>query len=491
MGIGKASNASYALDVSGSARIGTNLDISGNLDVSGTSWLQGNVGIGKASNASYALDVSGIVRIGDLSGVVITRNTTVINPGSTSIITNTNADLGLGVNNAAQFVINRTMDPSGASSFGPVTDASSNLGGPGYRFKNVFASNINAGTSGTLNLGATPTSFRNIALTSALTTVNTNLVPGADDTYDLGTSTLNWNNLYVNNVRSPGNMLLDASAGNGTITIGATQGLKITPGYSSGPIITPSTGTQLLFSADASSHAVYLNTNNFGPNYGNMSLGQGAQYTWQNLFVNKINPTSTTSNILTGTSVMSNVGGSANNNLIFTNSTTNSLITTFSANTLNLGVDSTALVGINADAWYPVTSDVTDLGAASKNWDNLYINNIYKPFTGILALTASTYGSGTYLFTTSPSAAGLSPGMYMVVLVINPANNTDSSTIMSQCSSVFLWDGTNVIGGGTASGFTQIRPAVGSGTTTNSFSLFVSGANVFLGAYYYPMFLTG
>jgi hypothetical protein len=236
VGIGKASSGSYAMDVLGSVRILNTLDISNNLDVSGTSWLQGNVGIGKASNASYALDVSGTVRIGDLSGVVITRNTTVINPGSVSIVTNANADLGLGVNNAAQFVINRTMDTSGGSSFGPVTDASSNLGGPSY----------------------------------------------------------SWKNLYVNNVRSPGNMLIDASGGGttsvgSTITLGSYQGLQIKTGYVAGPILTPSTTGQLLFSADASSHAVFMNTVSFGPQYSNMSLGQPG-YVWTNLYTNNINP---------------------------------------------------------------------------------------------------------------------------------------------------------------------------------------------------------
>ena len=336
MGIGKVNSATYALDISGSARILNSLDISNNLDVSGTSRLQGSVGIGKVSNASYALDVSGTVRIGDLSGVVITRNTTVINPGSVSIVTNTNAGLGLGVNNAAQFVINRTMDPSGGSSFGPVTDASSNLGGPSY----------------------------------------------------------SWNNLYVNNVRSPGNMLIDASGdSSGTITLGAIQGLKITPKFGSGPILTPSTGSQLLFSADASAHAIYLNTNNLGPQNGNMSLGQGGIYTWQNLFVSKINPTATTSNVLTGASVISNVGGVANNNLSIVNDTANGgvilqpsigymTIQTPSSKDIILQSGTTAneIVFTTRTApptFYPGTTNAIDLGIATNNvWNNLYVKNI-------------------------------------------------------------------------------------------------------------------
>jgi hypothetical protein len=73
---------------------------------------------------------------------------------------------------------------------------------------------------------------------------------------------------------------------------------------------------------------------------------------------------------------MSNVGGSADNNIIFTNNTTNSLIAMTSGYTLNLGVNSTAYVGINIDAWYPVTTNTLDLGATSQRWDNLYVNNI-------------------------------------------------------------------------------------------------------------------
>jgi hypothetical protein len=87
---------------------------------------------------------------------------------------------------------------------------------------------------------------------------------------------------------------------------------------------------------------------------------------------------------------MSNLGGVQDNDIVFTNNSTNALIAMTSGYTLNLGVNSTALVGINTDAWYPATTNTIDLGSPSLKWDNLYVNSVNATTLNATTLNPTT-----------------------------------------------------------------------------------------------------
>ena len=87
IGIGKDSNSSYALDVSGATRLSGGLAVTGATslssitDVTGTSKFSGRVGVGKVAASTNAVDVSGNVRI---SGNVIFDRSLVIGQSTPS-----------------------------------------------------------------------------------------------------------------------------------------------------------------------------------------------------------------------------------------------------------------------------------------------------------------------------------------------------------------------------------------------------------------------
>jgi hypothetical protein len=68
-GIGKSSDAGYAMDISGATRLSSSLEVGGATtlgtiaNVTGTSQFTGSVGIGKVADSSYAIDVSGTTMV--------------------------------------------------------------------------------------------------------------------------------------------------------------------------------------------------------------------------------------------------------------------------------------------------------------------------------------------------------------------------------------------------------------------------------------------
>jgi hypothetical protein len=68
-GIGKSSDAGYAMDISGATRLSSSLEVGGATtlgtiaNVTGTSQFTGAVGIGKPADSNYAIDVSGVTMV--------------------------------------------------------------------------------------------------------------------------------------------------------------------------------------------------------------------------------------------------------------------------------------------------------------------------------------------------------------------------------------------------------------------------------------------
>ena len=77
-----------------------------------------------------------------------------------------------------------------------------------------LGTNLMPNVNGAINLGSTSLKFNLFAMTASFDKVSSSLIPDADDSYDLGSSTKQWKDLYVD-----GTANIDALAGVNTATI--------------------------------------------------------------------------------------------------------------------------------------------------------------------------------------------------------------------------------------------------------------------------------
>ena len=157
----------------------TNTGITGTLDVSGLASLDGGI------------DVDGVFTVADTTGNVSTTGTLAA--------ANTNIDGTLDVSGLAS--LDGGIDVDGAFT---VADTSGNVS-----------------TSGTMNVDGAATFNGNVTLGDAATDsvtitadISSNMIPGADSTYDIGDNADRWANIYV-----------DAATVTDNVTVGGTLGV--------------------------------------------------------------------------------------------------------------------------------------------------------------------------------------------------------------------------------------------------------------------------
>jgi hypothetical protein len=138
----------------------------------------------------------------------------------------------------------------------PVTDSDIDLGTTSLRFKDTYTDTItttgnatiggnltvtgNATISGNLTFGDADTDSINLAAE-----IDSHIVPNTDDTYDLGTSTKEWRNLYIDGTANIDSLIADTADINGGTIDGATIATSdITVG--SGKTLNVSAGTLTL-----------------------------------------------------------------------------------------------------------------------------------------------------------------------------------------------------------------------------------------------------
>jgi len=125
----------------------------------------------------------------------------------------------------------------------PVTDSDIDLGTTSLRFKDTYTDTItttgnatiggnltvtgNATISGNLTFGDADTDSINLAAE-----IDSHIVPNTDDTYDLGTSTKEWRNLYIDGTANIDSLVADTADINGGtidgVTIGGTTAGAVT-----------------------------------------------------------------------------------------------------------------------------------------------------------------------------------------------------------------------------------------------------------------------
>ena len=138
----------------------------------------------------------------------------------------------------------------------PVTDSDIDLGTTSLRFKDTYTDTVT--TTGNVSVGGNLTVTGDATISGNLTfgdadtdsinlaaEIDSNIVPNTDDTYDLGTTTKEWRNLYIDGTANIDSLVADTADINGGTIDGATIATSdITVG--SGKTLDVSSGTLTL-----------------------------------------------------------------------------------------------------------------------------------------------------------------------------------------------------------------------------------------------------
>ena len=107
----------------------------------------------------------------------------------------------------------------------PVTDNDIDLGSASFEFKDIYIDGVGYIDTIAVHENATISGNLTVSGTTTLNTVSSNVTPTTDDTYDLGTSTNEWRNLYVDGTANIDSLAADAAAVTGNTTVGGTLGV--------------------------------------------------------------------------------------------------------------------------------------------------------------------------------------------------------------------------------------------------------------------------
>jgi len=214
-----------ALVVEGGVGIEKNANIGGTLGVTGSTTLSNTLGVSGATTLSSTLGVSDTISATKATGtgLAVTSNVTVGGTlGVTGASTLTgNASLGgtLGVTgdvavNTNKFVVTAASGNTSVAGTLGVTSATTLSSTLGVTGATTLTGNLTANANTTLGDANTDTITFNARAAS-------NLVPATDDAHDLGSSTLEWKDLYVDGTAKVDTLTVDENAtvaGNLTVT---------------------------------------------------------------------------------------------------------------------------------------------------------------------------------------------------------------------------------------------------------------------------------
>ena len=247
---------------------------------------------------------------------------------------------------------------------------------PGMNLRQEYANTSIAradGLTGNIVIGAS-----NVAITSLVTSAS-DIIPDAGDTYDLGSSTNRWQNIYVNGIISLGQT-------GGTAEVRATSANVTTR---VGTTVYPITSSNI---GDATVNTIRVT--NYKGGAGNINIG------------NVIASGAITSGSLAvsgGAAITGNIDGTIfkGTTAIFTGNGSFGSITNSGATTLNGSVilgDATAdKITLNGQINSHLIPDTTvqyNLGSSTRYWNDLYVNTINAAgnmtFAGQLRLTSTS-----------------------------------------------------------------------------------------------------
>ena len=114
----------------------------------------------------------------------------------------------------------------------PVTDDDIDLGTSSLEFKNLYIDGIAKIDTLTVDENATVAGTLGVTGATTLNTITSNVTPTTDDTYDLGTVTNEWRNLYVDGTANIDSLAADTAAVSGNATVGGTMGITGTTSVS-------------------------------------------------------------------------------------------------------------------------------------------------------------------------------------------------------------------------------------------------------------------
>ena len=270
----------------------------------------------------------------------------------------------------------------------PVTDSDVDLGTSSLYFKDAYIDSItttgNVAVGGNLTVTGT-TTFNGGTLTLGDAAddnvvfgadVNSNIIPNTDNTYDLGSSSQEWKDLYIDGTANIDTLSADTAAigdlTSGRVVLAGTSGeledssnltfdgstLALTGAATVSTNLTVSGNTTLgnaatdtvTVTADVASNLIPSADSTY-------SLGDSSNY-WSHGYIDAI---TTTGNV--------SVGG----NLTVTGTTT------FNGGTLTLGdaADDNVVFGADVNSnIIPNTDNTYDLGSSSQEWKDLYVDGV-------------------------------------------------------------------------------------------------------------------
>ena len=399
----------FTANGSGTIKLNSNTLVTGNLHATGTITADGNLQLGSATTTITGYIAGTTLYVNSVTGGTIT--------------------VGMVLNNATNTISNGTT-------------ITANLTGVGYTGASTWTIN-NSQTIGSSGSPVTITASDTIAFSGE---VNSNILPSATNTYNLGSTSLYWNNLYVNTAN-----ITNTNITNLVATDVKTASLDIT----GNTISTINSNTDINLTT----------TGTGGINLGNFKF-------YNNTITNTV--AGSVSNFIEPTSTVSFTGSITPGTAVtFTGSATNGVLTVTTAPTGTGIVVGQLISGTTLPAGVYITGNLTGTAtSASSSWT---ISSATAQLTTTLTatpviLTVSAVASGTLFVGMTLSNGGIATGTYITALrtgtgstgtyYVNPSQTVGSSSAMSGTGTGYAklggTYGTVIPNGGTSG-----RPSVG------------------------------
>jgi hypothetical protein len=266
------------------------------------------------------------------------------------------------------------------------------------------------GNSGNITLGNQTTDTITFA-----GEVNSNILPSANNTYNLGSALLSWNNLYVNAV-SVTNITATSITDSGTLSVTGTSTL------SGNTTIGATSANTLTVNASINSNLVPSATNTY-------NLGSGTVF-WNNGYISTINTAGMqiTSNSITATGTNANLQLNANGSGTVYIPSSNLSVTNNATVGGTLGVTGTSTL-----ASVGITGTLTQSGNFTQSSGNFSttgtINSGAITSTGTLTLPNVTVSGSTITGTTSATNLTLTPYSGQQVEITSNAQLDGNTTV--------------------------------------------------------------
>ena len=308
---------------------------------------------------------------------------------------------------------NLVLNPSGTGivscvgNIVPSITNTDNLGSSSLQWNNLYAGIVNVGTL--FNASSIIVSTTNLSLQANNIQFSASMLPALTNSYTLGSSTYTLSNVYSNAFTGTSATLSTSLT---TPLISGTGAITLSPASNNNLVLNPS-GTGIVSCAGNIVPSVN-NTDNLG----------SSSLTWANLYANSITGTTGTLSTSLSTPLISSSAAIS--------------LTPASNSNINLNASGTGIINCVGNI-VPSVTNVNNLGSSSIKWSNLYattVNGTTGTFsTSISAPTASHPTSVTTPLLTNTAAITLTPAANSNI-VLNPSGTGVVSTAGSIVPSV-------------------------------------------------------